>query len=205
MQNKFYLKYGKRIFDFFSSLMGIFLFLPFYFIIGILIKIEDKGPILYKSRRIGQNFKPFYLLKFRSMIVNADKIGPLITKDKDPRITKIGKFLRKTKLDEFPQLFNVLKGEMSIVGPRPEVEKYISYFKKDYEKILSIKPGITDYAAIEFRNEEEILNKFKNTEESYIREILPKKINLYKKYLNEVGFITDLNIIFKTIWKVLRK
>jgi len=205
MQNKFYLKYGKRIFDFFSSLIGIFLFLPFYFIIGILIKIEDKGPVLYKSKRIGQNFKPFFLLKFRSMIVNADKIGPLITKEKDPRITKIGKFLRKTKIDEFPQLFNVLKGEMSIVGPRPEVEKYISYFKKDYKKILSIKPGITDYAAIEFRNEEEILDKFENIEESYIKEILPQKINLYKKYLNEVGFITDLNIIFKTIWKILRK
>ena len=205
MQNKFYLKYGKRIFDFFSSLIGIFLFLLFYFIIGILIKIEDKGPVLYKSKRIGQNFKPFFLLKFRSMIVNADKIGPLITKEKDPRITKIGKFLRKTKIDEFPQLFNVLKGEMSIVGPRPEVEKYISYFKKDYKKILSIKPGITDYAAIEFRNEEEILDKFENIEESYIKEILPQKINLYKKYLNEVGFITDLNIIFKTIWKILRK
>jgi len=205
MQNKFYLKYGKRIFDFFSSLIGIFLFLPFYFIIGILIKIEDKGPILYKSRRIGQNFKPFFLLKFRSMIVNAEKIGPLITKDKDSRITKIGKFLRKTKLDEFPQLFNVLKGEMSIVGPRPMVEEHVKVFKKEYEEILKIKPGLTDYATIRFINEEEILNGSQNFKEEYYQNILPRKVELNRKYLREIGFLTDLKLIFITINKLVKK
>jgi lipopolysaccharide/colanic/teichoic acid biosynthesis glycosyltransferase len=205
MQDNFYTKYGKRIFDFIASLIGLILLSPFLVIIGILIKISDKGPIFYRSKRIGQNFKPFYLLKFRTMVVNAEELGPSITKGGDQRITKIGKFLRKTKLDELPQLWNVVKGELSLVGPRPEVEKYISFYKDDYKEILKIRPGITDYAAIKFRNEEEILAKFEDVEKAYIENVLPEKIKLYKTYLNEIGFLTDLKIIFKTLWGITFK
>jgi lipopolysaccharide/colanic/teichoic acid biosynthesis glycosyltransferase len=205
MQDNFYTKYGKRIFDFIASLIGLILLSPFLVIIGILVKLSDKGPIFYRSKRVGQNFKSFYLLKFRTMVVNAEKLGPSVTKGGDQRITKIGKFLRKTKLDELPQLWNVIKGEMSIVGPRPEVEKYISFYKDDYKEILKIKPGITDYAAIKFRNEEEILAEFKDVEKAYIENVLPEKIKLYKTYLNEIGFLADLKIIFKTLWGVTFK
>jgi lipopolysaccharide/colanic/teichoic acid biosynthesis glycosyltransferase len=135
MPNNFYTKYGKRIFDVAASIIGLIVLLPFFIIIAILIKLNDKGPIFYKQKRIGQNFKPCELLKFRTMIVNADKIGPAVTKDGDPRITKIGKLLRKTKLDELPQLWNVIRGDMSIVGPRPEVEKHIQYYENDYKEV----------------------------------------------------------------------
>jgi lipopolysaccharide/colanic/teichoic acid biosynthesis glycosyltransferase len=205
MQDNFYIKYGKRIFDFIASLIGLILLSPFLVIIGVLVKISDKGPVFYRSKRVGQNFKPFYLLKFRTMVVNAEELGPSITKGGDQRITKIGKFLRKTKLDELPQLWNVVKGELSIVGPRPEVEKYISFYKDDYKEILKIKPGITDYAAIKFKNEEEILAKFEDVEKAYIENVLPEKIKLYKTYLNEIGFLTDLKIIFKTLWGITFK
>jgi lipopolysaccharide/colanic/teichoic acid biosynthesis glycosyltransferase len=205
MQDNFYTKYGKRIFDFIASLIGLILLSPFLVIIGILVKISDKGPVFYRSKRVGQNFKPFYLLKFRTMVVNAEELGPSVTKGGDQRITKIGRFLRKTKLDELPQLWNVVKGELSLVGPRPEVEKYIFFYKDDYKEILKIRPGITDYAAIKFRNEEEILAKFEDVEKAYIENVLPEKIKLYKTYLNEIGFLTDLKVIFKTLWAVIFK
>jgi len=205
MQDNFYTKYGKRIFDFIASLIGLILLSPFLVIIGVLVKISDKGPVFYRSKRVGQNFKPFYLLKFRTMVVNAEELGPSITKGGDQRITKIGKFLRKYKLDELPQLWNVVKGELSLVGPRPEVEKYISFYKDDYKEILKIRPGITDYAAIKFKNEEEILAKFEDVEKAYIENVLPEKIKLYKTYLNEIGFLTDLKIISKTLWGITFK
>jgi lipopolysaccharide/colanic/teichoic acid biosynthesis glycosyltransferase len=205
MPNNFYTKYGKRIFDVATTIIGLIVLLPFFIIIAILIKLNDKGPIFYKQKRIGQNFKPFELLKFRTMIVNADKIGPAVTKDGDPRITKIGKFLRKTKLDELPQLWNVIRGDMSIVGPRPEVEKYIQYYENDYKEILKVKPGITDYATIKFRNEEEILSKYDDTESAYIKYVLPEKIKLYKTYIKGISFFTDLKIIFWTLWRIVSK
>jgi lipopolysaccharide/colanic/teichoic acid biosynthesis glycosyltransferase len=205
MRNNFYTKYGKRIFDVTASIIGLIVLLPLFIIIAILIKLNDKGPIFYKQKRIGQNFKPFELLKFRTMVVNADKIGPAVTKDGDPRITKIGKFLRKTKLDELPQLWNVIRGDMSIVGPRPEVEKYIQYYENDYKEILKVRPGITDYATIKFRNEEEILSKYDDTESAYIKYVLPEKIKLYKTYIKEISFFTDLKIIFWTLWRIVSK
>lgn len=205
MPNNFYTKYGKRIFDVTASIIGLIVLLPLFIIIAILIKLNDKGPIFYKQKRMGQNFKPFELLKFRTMVVNADKIGPAVTKDGDPRITKIGKFLRKTKLDELPQLWNVIRGDMSIVGPRPEVEKYIQYYENDYKEILKVRPGITDYATIKFRNEEEILSKYDDTESAYIKYVLPEKIKLYKTYIKEISFFTDLKIIFWTLWRIVSK
>jgi len=207
MRDNFYTKHGKRAFDFLVSLIGLIILSPLFGIISILIKIHDKGPIFFKQKRIGQNFKPFYIYKFRTMIINAENKGPLITKEDDPRITALGKFLRKFKIDELPQLINVLKGDMSLVGPRPEVEKYVNFFKKDYKEILKIKPGITDYATIYFKDEELILKNFAknndNIEEVYLKQILPQKIKFYKKYLQEISFFTDLKLIFLTIWKIL--
>ncbi len=203
MQNSFYLKYGKRLFDFFASLIGIIILSPMFLIIAILIKLYDRGPVFFKQKRIGQNFKPFYIYKFRTMIVNAEKMGPSITKGGDPRITPLGRVLRKFKLDEFPQLFNVLKGEMSLVGPRPEVEKYVNLFKEEYKQILQVKPGITDYASIYFRDEEAILKNYVNPEEGYVKEVLPQKIKFYKKYLKDISFFTDLRLIFLTFWRII--
>ncbi len=204
MQNNFYLQHGKRIFDFFASLSGLMILSPLLLAIALCVKILDKGPVLHLSKRIGQRHKPFSLLKFRTMVVNAEKLGPLVTKGNDSRITPIGKFLRRTKLDELPQLINVLKGDMSFVGPRPEVQKYAAYFSRDYREILKIKPGITDYAAIEYRNEEELLKQAEDVEKVYLGKVLPAKIKLYKTYMTEIGFFTDIKIIFRTFLKVIR-
>ncbi len=203
MPNSFYIRYGKRIFDFLASLCGIIILSPFFLVIACLIKLQDGGPIFFKQKRVGLNFKPFYLFKFRTMIADAEKKGPLITQGDDPRITPLGRFLRKYKIDELPQLINVLKGEMSLVGPRPEVEKYVKIFEKDYQEILKIKPGITDYASIFFRDEESVLKQYDNPEEGYLREVLPQKIRFYKKYLKEISILTDLKLIFMTLGKII--
>lgn len=195
----------KRLFDIISSCIGLFLLLPVFIIIAILIKTGSPGPVFFAQRRMGRNFRPFMLCKFRSMVMGAPEKGPAITSSGDPRITKIGRFLRMTKLDEMPQLINVLNGNMSIVGPRPEVEKYVELFKDDYKEILQVKPGITDYATIEFRDEEAVLKKFQNPEDGYIKEVLPRKIALYKRYIKEKGFFVDTKLIFLTLWKIVRK
>lgn len=195
----------KRLFDIISSCIGLFLLLPVFIIIAILIKTSSPGPVFFAQKRMGRNFRPFMLCKFRSMVMGAPEKGPAITSSGDPRITKIGRFLRMTKLDEMPQLINVLNGNMSIVGPRPEVEKYVELFKDDYKEILQVKPGITDYATIEFRDEEAVLKKFQNPEDGYIKEVLPRKIALYKRYINEKGFFIDTKLIFLTLWKIVRK
>lgn len=152
------------------------------------------------QERIGRGFKPFKIIKFRSMVVNDDQSNQLVTSSGDPRVTLIGNFLRRYKLDELPQFVNVIKGEMSLVGPRPEVMKYIQYYKKDYEFILSIKPGITDSTSIAFKKEEEILAQYEDPESAYIEKIMPKKIGLYKTYIHQQNFINDLQLIFKTIF-----
>jgi lipopolysaccharide/colanic/teichoic acid biosynthesis glycosyltransferase len=190
--------------DIIVSLISIILLLPIFVVIAILIKLDTKGPIFYIQQRVGRDFKKFGLYKFRTMVVNADKIGPLVTKDRDPRITRVGYYLRKWKLDELPQFFNVLKGDMSLVGPRPEVERYIDLFRDEYKVILSIKPGITDYATIHFRDEEDIIAQFEDVEKGYTEIVLPKKIELYKKYIEEISLMTDIKILFLTFLKVLR-
>ncbi|WP_457562948.1 sugar transferase [Caminibacter pacificus] len=194
-----YEKFGKRVFDIIFSSLGLIIFFPLMVLIAIAIKISSQGSIFFKQKRVGKNFKEFEIYKFRTMVENAEKNGPSVTVDGDERITKIGKFLRKTKLDELPQLFNVLKGDMSLVGPRPEVMKYVNEKKEDYKRILKIRPGITDYAAIEFRNEEEILKKYDDLEKAYIEIIQPKKIELYYKYLENMSFLEDIKIILKTL------
>lgn len=187
------------------SAAGLFLFLPACLIIAILIKIDTRGPVFFIHQRVGRNFNPLSLYKFRTMIDKAQELGPQITSGSDSRITRVGKLLRKTKLDELPQLWNVFKGDMSFVGPRPEVSKYIEMFRDEYIEILKVKPGLTDFAAIEFGDEEGILKKFNNVEEGYIKEVLPTKIDLYKKYLRERGLLTDIKLIFLTLCKIIRK
>jgi len=204
LKSSFYLRFGKRLLDIIVSLISIILLLPIFAVIAILIKLDTKGPIFYIQQRVGRDFKKFGLYKFRTMVVNADKIGLLVTKDRDPRITRVGYYLRKWKLDELPQFFNVLKGDMSLVGPRPEVERYIDLFRDEYKVILSIKPGITDYATIHFRDEEDIIAQFEDVEKGYTEIVLPKKIELYKKYIEEISLMTDIKILFLTFLKVLR-
>jgi lipopolysaccharide/colanic/teichoic acid biosynthesis glycosyltransferase len=198
-----YTRFGKRAFDVCGVLMSTIISIPLISIVAFCIALTSRGTVLFAQERMGKNFSRFKLLKFRTMVVGAAAMGPLVTKGTDPRITTIGRFLRKSKLDELPQLFNVLKGDMSIVGPRPEVEKYALLFRDKYESILSIRPGITDYATLEYRDEQEVLNQFSDTEEGYIKEVLPAKIALYEKYLREISFTTDLKIIAKTMQRIL--
>lgn len=197
-----YRRWGKRAFDIVVSLGALIVLFPFLLLIAIWIKLSSKGAIFYKQERVGKEFKPFMLYKFRSMVVNADKIGPGVTSSDDPRITKIGKILRRTKIDELPQLLNVLKGDMSLVGPRPELIKFVDSQKEAYKKVLSIKPGITDNASIAYRDEEEIMKQYDNKERAYIEEVLPQKIKLYNKYIDNISFINDCKLILQTL-KVL--
>lgn len=194
----------KRAFDILFSVFGLVLFSPVFLVVAILIKAGGRGPVFFVQDRVGMNFKPFRLYKFRTMVKDAEGAGPSVTASGDPRITGLGKVLRKTKLDELPQLVNVLKGDMSFVGPRPEVSRYVEVFRKEYLDILSIRPGITDYAAIAFSDEESLLRRHRDPEDAYVREVLPAKMILYKKYLNEKSLLTDLKIIVMTILKVIK-
>ncbi|MDD7409781.1 sugar transferase [Fusobacterium gastrosuis] len=191
----------KRIFDIVFSIFGIVFFLPVFLIIGVLIKLDSKGEIIFKQTRVTKDGKEFKIYKFRTMIKETEG-NKQITVGKDNRITKVGSFLRKTKLDELPQLFNIIKGEMSFVGPRPEVPKYVSYYTDEQKEILKVRAGITDYASIYFSNESEILGQQNDPEKYYIEEIMPYKIKLNKKYIDNMGIITDIKIIILTILKI---
>jgi UDP-N-acetyl-D-glucosamine 4,6-dehydratase len=195
-----YKNFTKRVFDFLASGIGLILLMPLFIIVAIWIKLNSKGPIFFVQKRVGQNFKEFNLYKFRTMVAGADKKGPLVTSGDDPRVTKIGKILRRTKIDELPQLFNVFTGNMSLVGPRPEVKKYVMAKENDYKEVLKVKPGITDNAAIVFRDEEALMEKFEDKEKGYLQEVLPKKIELYLKYIKNISFTEDMSIIFKTFF-----
>ena len=199
-----YKNFLKRLIDFILSLVGLIILLPVFIVIAILIKKEDGGSIFFRQTRVGQNGKIFKIYKFRTMVENAEKLGAQITKGDDPRITKIGRILRKYKLDELLQLINVLKGEMSLVGPRPEVPKYVNAYKEKYKEILKVKPGITDFAALEYIDEERLLKGAKDPEKIYIEKILPEKIKYYEKYIKQMSFLTDLKIILKTILRIVR-
>jgi len=197
-----YKEHGKRIFDIIATVIGGVLLLPVIISIALWIKLSSRGPIFFVQKRVGKDFKEFDLYKFRSMVINADKLGPSVTSGDDPRITKVGKIIRRTKIDELPQLFNVLKGDMSLVGPRPEVMKFVEQKKEAYKKVLSVKPGITDNAAIEFRDEESIMEQYENKEKAYIEIVLPKKIELYYQYIDNISFWNDMKLILQTL-KVL--
>jgi lipopolysaccharide/colanic/teichoic acid biosynthesis glycosyltransferase len=194
-----YLLFGKRLFDVIATVIGGVWLLPILAVVVIWIKISSKGPLFYIQKRVGKDFEEFSLYKFRSMVVDAEKRGPSVTSSDDDRITKIGKIIRKTKIDELPQLLNVLKGDMSLVGPRPEVMKFVKQKQEEYKKVLSVKPGITDNAAIEFRNEEEIMKQYKDKEKAYVDIILPQKIQLYYKYIENINMLNDIKLILKTL------
>lgn len=194
----------KRLFDLISSGIGILVLSPILVCISLLILLGSKGGIFYKQKRVGKNNKDFFILKFRTMFVNSDKKGLLTVGDRDPRVTTTGYYLRKSKLDELPQLFNVFLGEMSLVGPRPEVRKYVNLYTKEDMLVLSVRPGITDYASIHFRNENELLKDAKDPEKKYIEEIMPIKLGLNKKYISEKGLKKDVKIIFNTIASIFK-
>lgn len=189
----------KRIFDIIFSLIGLILLLPLLLLIALILKIESKGPTLFMQTRVGRHKKDFIIFKFRTMFIGSDQKGLLTIGDNDPRVTNFGYFLRKYKLDELPQLVNVLIGNMSFVGPRPELRHYVNYYSDDGLSILSVKPGITDFASIHFRNEAELLKTTNNPEKLYLEIILPEKLKLNKEYLNSANLLTDLKIILKTI------
>ena len=193
----------KRIFDILVSFISIVLLSPILIIVAIIIKLGSKGPVLYKQLRVGLNGKPFYIYKFRTMQVNADKKGLLITGADDPRLTRVGSFLRKIKIDEIPQLFNVLKGEMSIVGPRPEVLEYVKLYTNEQKRVLTVKPGMTDPATVYFRNEEKLLAKANDKESFYIKEIMPVKLRLYLQYIDNMSLTYDIKLIFLEFFAII--
>ena len=192
-----------RFFDLFFSFLGLITLSPFFLILSIWIMMDSSGPIFYKQIRVGKLGNDFLLYKFRSMRVGADKKGLLTVGENDSRITNSGHFIRKYKLDELPQLINVLKGDMSIVGPRPEVRKYVNLYNEEQRKVLMVRPGITDYASIEFSDENKILEKYKNPEKAYIEILMPSKINLNLKYIQNRNLIQYWKVIILTIWKIL--
>jgi lipopolysaccharide/colanic/teichoic acid biosynthesis glycosyltransferase len=203
MNEGLYKKYFKRIFDIVISSISIFALAPIMIAIGIVIRREDGGNAFYKGLRIGKGGKTFCLYKFRTMVENADKVGGPSTAEDDPRITRVGRFLRKYKLDELPQLINVLKGEMSIVGPRPEVPSEVETYSEEERRVLTVKPGITDWASIVFRNEGEILAGSEDPHQAYREKIKPEKLRLALKYIDEISFKTDMKIILQTVRAVL--
>ena len=193
-----------RLLDIVLSLLGLLFLLPIFLILAVWIKFDSQGSIFFRQIRVGKDGKGFRIYKFRTMIVNAEKMGIITIGERDPRITNSGYFLRKYKLDELPQLINVLKGEMSFVGPRPEVRKYVEMYNQEQLKILTVKPGITDYASIEYINEDEILGKSLDPERTYIEEIMPQKTKYNMKYINNKTVIEYFKIIFLTIIKIIK-
>jgi len=194
----------KRIFDIISSLVVLTMGFPFFILIAFLIGIDSKGGVFFIQQRVGKNNRNFGLFKFRTMRSDSEKAGQITVGGKDPRITKIGYFLRKFKLDEFPQLLNVIKGDMSIIGPRPEVRRYVDMYSKEQLKVLAVRPGLSDFASIEYINENELLGKSDNPEKTYIEEIMPAKLQLNLKYIEQKSFSTDIKLIFKTIGKIVK-
>ena len=189
----------KRLFDLLSALVGLLLLSPLFLVVAILIKLDSRGPVFFRQGRMGKAFRPFLILKFRTMVRDAPNKGGPITFGEDPRITRIGRFLRRIKIDELPQLINVLKGEMSIVGPRPEVRRYVELFREDYEEILTVRPGITDLASLKYRDEAAILGASPDPEAMYVKYILPEKVSLGKEYVRRSSLTFDLILIFKTL------
>lgn len=193
-----------RFFDILFSLLGLIVLSPLLFVISLLIVIDSKGGIFYFQNRVGKNSVEFRLYKFRTMEVNSDKNGSLTIGTRDIRISRIGYYLRKYKLDELPQLINVLIGDMNLVGPRPELRKYVDLYNEKQKSILNVKPGITDYASIEYFNENEILANSLNPEKTYIEDIMPKKIELNMKYIYNKNVKIYFSIIINTIFQIVK-
>lgn len=192
----------KRSFDILASLVGLIVLSPCFVICSILVKLTSTGPVYFLQERMGRNFQPFKIKKFRTMVQNAPSLGGQLTAGRDPRITTVGHFLRKTKLDELPQLINVLVGDMSFVGPRPEVRKYVERYRSDYEELLKVRPGITDLASLKYRHETEILGQYPDPEQAYVDVVLPDKIALGKEYIRRSSLLFDLKLIMMTVLRM---
>jgi len=193
----------KRVFDIALSAVALLLLLPLFGLIALAIKLDSPGPVFFKQCRIGRNFRRFWIYKFRTMIADAPAQGGELTIGADSRITRIGGWLRQFKLDELPQLFNIIKGDMALVGPRPEVPRYVEMFRQDYEEILKLRPGLTDLASLKYRNEATLLARADNPEAEYIAHLLPDKIRLAKEYRRRAGLLFDLRLTARTVFTLL--
>jgi lipopolysaccharide/colanic/teichoic acid biosynthesis glycosyltransferase len=190
--------------DLVVSSVAMVLLSPLFLLVAALVKLTSPGPVFFRQERMGLHSKPFTLLKFRTMRVGAHEAGPLVTAAGDSRVTPLGRFLRKSKVDEFPQLWNVLRGDMSLVGPRPQTRRYFECYREEYGRVLArVKPGITDYAAIWYRDEEGLLARHSDPEAAYIKYVIPEKMELYERYVEEMSLVTDLKILARTALVIL--
>ena len=194
----------KRIIDIVASFLGLLLLSPFLFAIAALIKLDSAGPVFFRQERIGRGFRPFLIYKFRTMVKEAAKLGAPITIGEDPRITRVGRFLRRTKIDELPQLFNVVKGDMSLGGPRPELRRYVDAFRQEYDQILTMRPGLTDLASLKFIDEASVLAQARDPERAYRDCVLPEKLALAKQYIREHSLRLDAVLLARTLWRLFR-
>lgn len=188
---------AKRLFDLVVSIISLIVLLLLFLIVAILIKLDSPGPVFYKGERIGKGGKPFQQYKFRTMIDSAENLGPPLTHAGDTRITRVGRILRKWKVDELPQVFNILKGEMSVVGPRPEGPRWVKYYTPEQRKVFQVRPGMAGLAQIKFRYEESLLNRSRNFEEDYIKEIMPKKLALDLEYIENQSLLLDVKLFIR--------
>jgi lipopolysaccharide/colanic/teichoic acid biosynthesis glycosyltransferase len=195
---------AKRAFDCAAAGVGLVLVSPLLVAAAIAVRLDSAGPVFFLQQRVGRSFRPFWIYKFRTMVTDADKRGGQLTAGADPRITRVGRVLRQTKIDELPQLLNVLWGDMSLVGPRPEVPKYVELFRDDYACVLSVRPGLTDPASVKYRDEAALLAASADPEREYIERILPDKIALARDYIAQATFLGDLGIILRTLLRITR-
>jgi|ERR1051326_368418 lipopolysaccharide/colanic/teichoic acid biosynthesis glycosyltransferase len=193
----------KRSSDIIVSSLGLLFLSPLLVVSALLIKLDSRGPAFFRQERIGRSFQTFSIYKLRTMVADASEKGGLLTAGRDSRITRVGRILRKSKIDELPQLINVLRGEMTLVGPRPEVGRYVDLFRHDYEEILGVRPGITDLASLKYRDESAVLAVAADPEQEYITRVLPDKIMLAKEYIRRSSFLFDISLLLKTVTKIL--
>jgi lipopolysaccharide/colanic/teichoic acid biosynthesis glycosyltransferase len=193
----------KRVFDVAVVLPALIFLAPVLLLVALAVRLSGRGPVLFKQERMGRNLKPFRILKFRTMVDAAERLGPGVTRDNDPRVTPLGRVLRQTKLDELPQLINVLVGDMSLVGPRPELPRYVERFPEEYREILRVRPGITDPASIAYRDESALIEPGEDSEEQYVRVILPHKLRLSREYVENASLGRDLALILQTVASVI--
>jgi lipopolysaccharide/colanic/teichoic acid biosynthesis glycosyltransferase len=193
----------RRLIDLVAATAGLLIVSPLFALIAIAVKIDDGGPVFYRQERVGRGGQPFRMWKFRTMVKDADKQGPLLTVGRDRRVTRVGATLRKTKLDELPQLFNVITGEMTFVGPRPEVQRYVDLYTPEQRRVLALVPGITDEASIKHRHESEVLGRSEDPERTYVEEIMPEKIRINLEYAEHSTVASDLRVIMRTVTKIL--
>lgn len=194
----------KRIFDILASFIGLIILSPLFVLLAIWVKSDSKGPVFYKQVRVGRGNKNFYMYKFRSMHIGSDRTGLITIGGRDPRVTRSGYIMRKYKLDELPQLLNVLKGDMSFVGPRPEVRKYVEMYTSEQMQVLNVRPGITDLASIHYRNENELLEMADDPDKYYTEVIMQDKLNINLEYVRNHSFLNDMKLIFATVWAIVK-